>query len=230
MQSVPFLAWDYEICYYKSNYLFKECPMRGFFRSENPLFQFINHVVESAWLNMLWFFCCLPIITIGPATTALHYCCQKIANDEDEHLTLDFFHSFKVNFKQGALIGIFTTLAGIALVLDFLGLYDRFFTSPLWACVGVLFTLAGIAYLMILLWIYPLLAHFSNSTVLMVRNSLFLGVKYLPLTVIMALVYAAMAFLALQVSSAFMFLGVGSCALLNTIFINRILIGLEENE
>ena len=61
--------------------------MRSLIDPEGPVLQFITKIVYSVWLNLLWFICCIPIFTIGPATTALFYTCQKIARDEEGYVT-----------------------------------------------------------------------------------------------------------------------------------------------
>ena len=47
--------------------------MRNLFNLDGPLMQLINKVVYSVYLNILWFICCIPIVTIGASTTALFY-------------------------------------------------------------------------------------------------------------------------------------------------------------
>ena len=49
--------------------------MRSILDPDSPVLQFITKLVNSVWLNILWFVCCIPVITIGPATTALFYAC-----------------------------------------------------------------------------------------------------------------------------------------------------------
>ena len=48
----------------------------------------------SAYLNILWLICCLPIVTIGASTTALFYVTLKMAEDRERRLDRDVFPGF----------------------------------------------------------------------------------------------------------------------------------------
>ena len=45
---------------------------RSLFRPYGPVWNFLNHVTDVLGLSLLWCLCCLPVVTIGPATTALY--------------------------------------------------------------------------------------------------------------------------------------------------------------
>ena len=47
--------------------------MGNLFNLDGPVLQFINKLVYSVYLNILWFICCIPIVTVGASTTALFY-------------------------------------------------------------------------------------------------------------------------------------------------------------
>ena len=143
--------------------------MRSVFDPEGPILQFITKIVYSVWLNILWFICCMPIITIGPATTALFYSCQKMARDEEGYITRSFFHSFKENFRQGVFIGLIMTVLGGFLGFDAFVLLRLYKTSPFWAIVTAVFLVACAAWLLVSMWIFPLLAHFNNTTATMFK-------------------------------------------------------------
>ena len=78
--------------------------MSNLFNLDGPILQFINKIVYSVYLNILWFVCCIPIVTIGASTTALFYVTLKMAKNEEGNITKSFFHSFKDNLKQGTKI------------------------------------------------------------------------------------------------------------------------------
>lgn len=72
---------------------------------DNKIFQFVNKLVLSSWLTILWFFCSIPIVTIGAATTALYNVSLK--------LVLNLFPLFSrfdttilLTFKNSLLVGI----------------------------------------------------------------------------------------------------------------------------
>ena len=52
---------------------------------------------DLVFLNILTVLCCIPIITIGPAFTAMHYTLLKMHRDEEGGLLKTYFHSFFSN-------------------------------------------------------------------------------------------------------------------------------------
>jgi uncharacterized membrane protein YesL len=61
-------------------------------------------------LNLLYLLCCIPIVTIGPATCGLVYILRNFANEKPVFMVSDFFDAFKSNFKQGFALGILDIL------------------------------------------------------------------------------------------------------------------------
>ncbi|MCD8019992.1 MAG: YesL family protein [Clostridiales bacterium] len=92
--------------------------MGKLFDSTNPFWTAMGRIFDVFVLNCLWLLCCLPIITIGPSTTALFYSLFGIVRGEGGYVSKDFFKSFRMNIKQGMLLGIPLTLLGAFLALD----------------------------------------------------------------------------------------------------------------
>jgi len=69
-------------------------------------------------LNILWFVCSLPIITIGPSTNALFSVMLKIASGESVSVLKVFFKAFKTNFKQSLIVGAFSIFVLVSLYAD----------------------------------------------------------------------------------------------------------------
>ena len=51
--------------------------MRDLCNTDKPLFAVLTKLTYSAYLNILWLVCSLPIVTIGASTTALFYVAQN---------------------------------------------------------------------------------------------------------------------------------------------------------
>ena len=93
---------------------------------DKPWFSVLTKLTYSAYLNILWLICSLPIFTIGASTTALFYCTLKMAEDRDEGLTRMFFRAFRSNFKPATKLWLILLALGC-----FLGV-DGFVLSRLW--------------------------------------------------------------------------------------------------
>ena len=139
-------------------------------------------------LNALYLLFCVPIITIGPATAALHYVTLKYAADEEDRVWAPFIHSFKQNLKQGILVGLITTALGVFLAFDLYWIYQIVSAGGTFdKIVLVMVALACVLYLMGTAYIYPLLARYDNSIKQMFRTALVLAIRHLPATVCLAI-------------------------------------------
>lgn len=198
--------------------------MNRLFNPEGPLMQFITKITYSAYLNILWFICCIPIFTIGASTTALFYVTLKMAKNEEGNITRAFFHSFKENFKQGTTIWLILLIAGIILGFDGYTLYHMRFTNAFWTIITAIFIIVVVAYAIILMYIFPLLARFQNTTWAMFKNSIMIGMRFLLCTAIMAVIYFIMAIVVIRIFTPAIIFGEGLCALLCSYFLSNILL------
>lgn len=203
-----------------------------------PLMRLITKIVTSVYLNILWFLCSIPIVTIGASTTALFYVSQKLVRDEEGNVTKAFFRSFKENLKQATVIWLILLVLGIILGLDAYVLYHMRFQNAFWTVLTAIFVVAAVAYVIELMYIFPLLAHFENTTKAMFKNAIMIGMRFLLCTVLMFLIYAAMAYVTVFVFTPIVIFGEGLCAFLCSYLLSNILIqcemkveeGLDESE
>ena len=196
--------------------------MRGLLNPDNPVMHAIGLLGYSIYLNLLWFVCSIPIITIGASTTALYYACGKLVRGEGATLTKAFFSSFRKNFKQATIIWLIMLLVGAILGADGYILYRIRFNGVFWVIMTALFVGAAIVYGIVLLWIFPLVSRFFNTTPMMFKNSLAIGVRYAICTIITAGVYIIMGYLIINIFTPFMFLGVGACAMVSSALMRQI--------
>ena len=66
--------------------------------------QFFHDLFDLMVVNVLWMVCCLPIVTIGPATCGMYRVTLRLAREEGVHPIKDFFRGFRDNFKAGFLL------------------------------------------------------------------------------------------------------------------------------
>ena len=69
-------------------------------------------------LNLLWFICCIPIITVGPASCGMYSVLLKLARKEQTSTIKDFFRAFKENVKAGLIIGILVLVLVLVTIVD----------------------------------------------------------------------------------------------------------------
>ena len=92
--------------------------MSALFNLDNPFWRFMSKLGDMIMLTVVWLVCCIPIVTIGPATTAMYYVMLKLVRDLEGSVFKQYFKSFKENLKQGMIIGVIMTLLGAILLFD----------------------------------------------------------------------------------------------------------------
>ena len=122
---------------------------------------FLRVLCDLMVLNVLWLICCIPIITVGPATSALCCVSLKLARGEPTATVRTFFEALKQNFVQALLLGLIG-LAGFAVaVVDWLfALSQQGSLRTLYYVVGVIVSAVVLAYWA---WVFALNAGFENS-------------------------------------------------------------------
>lgn len=202
--------------------------MNNLLNPEGPVMQFITKIAYSAYLNILWFICCIPIFTIGASTTALFYVTLKMAKNEEGNITKAFFRSFRENFKQGTIIWLILLAVGVVLGFDGYTLYHMRFTNAFWTILTAIFIVAVVAYAIILMYIFPLLARFQNTTIAMFINSIMIGMRFLLCTAIMAVIYFIMILVVVRIFTPAIIFGEGLCAMLCSYMLSNILLLCQE--
>jgi len=97
--------------------------MRSFFDPDNTLFRFTSLVLDLFVLSLMWLVCCLPVVTIGPATAALYYSCAKCLRYRENGPYSNFWTSFKENLGTGILTTLLFLVIAIVLAIGVLYLY-----------------------------------------------------------------------------------------------------------
>lgn len=161
--------------------------MQGIFNLEGPLMSGLGKVCDLIWLNILTCICCIPIITIGPAMTALYYMTMKMVRGEEGYITQGYFKSFRENWKQSAILGIIIGVLGIVIVTDYIILFTM--SSEIKSYVLIAVLVVTVFLLMTCIYIYPLQARFVNTCKGTVKNAFILSITQLPRTIVMILVY-----------------------------------------
>lgn len=156
-----------------------------------PVSDLMARVWDLVILNWLFLLCCLPIVTIGPAMTALHRVMLQMVRRDDAYLVRDFFGAFKREFRQSLLIWLPMLL--IAAVL----LTDQLLILP--GVEGALRTALFLAslffevfWLVLLIYAFPLQARYDNPVRQTLKNAFLLGIWKFPQTILCAVIYLAL--------------------------------------
>jgi len=166
--------------------------MGNLFNMDNALFTFLGKICDVIFLSVVYALVCIPLITIGPANTAIYYATVKVIRRERGYLFREFFKSFKLNFKRASITGVILMLMYIIIAVD---IYAS------WRTVGSATSINSILFgiyiaIAILLtsftiYVFPVLSRFELKGKQLVKVVFFMSMKHLPFTILMLIIQVA---------------------------------------
>lgn len=147
------------------------------FSPDSKFMQVVGRVTDLILLNIVYLITCLPIFTIGAATTALYTMCFRLMREEYSGLIRSYFRAFRENFKQATIIWVILLVAVVPAL---------YYMGVLLAGEGVLryasflFILIAALGVMTASYVFPWISQFENQTAQAVKNALILSVSHLP--------------------------------------------------
>jgi uncharacterized membrane protein YesL len=169
------------VMYNTRKYRYGREDMNKLFDLNSPFMQFLSKAADLVILSFWWLICSLPIVTVGPASSALYYVALKLARKEDVRITSCFFKGFKDNFKQGLAYSFLFVILGVVLFLDYI--LTAGIEGLTGTLCGVSFFVLGVWTLCTMFYTYPLQAQFYNTVRQTLINAMILAARK-PLTTI----------------------------------------------
>lgn len=132
------------------------------FNINAPFWQFMNTLARFTALNLVYLLTLIPIVTIGPARTALYSTMFAYDEHDDIKLVNEYLKRFKREFKQGliAWIVVFVLAAAIIFGIAFWATWN---TNASYAPLIFLIA-AAVVVALFAEYVAPLQARFSNTT------------------------------------------------------------------
>ena len=165
------------------------------FDYDSGFMQFITLLSRLTLLNILWTVCCIPVVTAGAATAAQYYSAQKLF-EGDTHIFGNFRAGMRLYWRKSTIIWLFTALLSSAFLIGFYILTTA--VVPGQTILTSISALAFVTMLMILLWVYPVMIHFTGNLREIFFNAFVFTFMYAPITLIVAALYGLFAFLAFR--------------------------------
>ena len=153
----------------------------GIFDLEGPVFLAMAKLSKIAAINIVYCICCIPIITIGAATTALHDCvCVLIEDEDDSKIVRRFFRTFKRKFRGSTFLWLICLLVFVFLAVyqSVINRMDGIFYQSYQI---VLFVLC-ILFLFGFQYIFPMQAKFDMKSGEILKKAWMISVLALPWT------------------------------------------------
>lgn len=186
--------------------------MGEFLNLDNKFFQTLGKGVDCVCLSLLWLICAIPLafgiymavslkavilllpcivlaVPAGIATTALYYSVNKTIRHSRGYLWSSFWHSFRTNMKQGALVTLIVAAAAVLVSLDGYIMYQF---AKAGQKTGVLYVMFFVLALVIAAWalyVFSYMARFENTTKMILKNSALMAIGNLPKTFLALVIF-----------------------------------------
>lgn len=163
-----------------------EKPLRKVFNPDNLLWRIVSYGVDIVGLSLAWAFLCLPVITAGPATSALYYTVVKCFRQKEKRTFRIFWDSFKSCLKKGIIITLIAIPAAVLLAFGY-SVMKLNWSSTAGAVMFVAYYIALVVPIGIFVWLIALIARFDLKLKDAFRTAALLAFRHLPSTVIVVL-------------------------------------------
>lgn len=156
------------------------------FNYDAPFWKRMEKLYYIIVLNFVWLLFSLPIVTIGSSTAALYKTMFSLIRGEEIHAFKSFFQAFKHKFLKNTFVGII--LIGFSFVLIwghgfYLQLANNISNIFYYIYIFVVFL-----FIMFMIYIFPVIVVYDKNLMDSIRLSIFLSIKYLPFSFIMAVI------------------------------------------
>ena len=178
--------------------------------SDSLIFRIGNKVFDVIVVSLLWFVCCIPVITAGASTTALYDTVFRNIRQNRGYCYKGFFKCFKDNFKNTVQASIIFAILTVVSMWDIsLALSGGSVISGYQITFFILWILA----MTWAIWTFALTARFENNWKNTLKNGLLMFFAHLPVTLGMALIFALSAMLVWDIPVLIVVLPVGGMLL-----------------
>jgi uncharacterized membrane protein YesL len=208
--------------------------MHNLFNPDNPVMIILGKIWDLILMNICFVITSLPIFTIGASLTALYRTTISLKENDPEWVHTSYLKAFRKNFRQATFLWLILLAAGIFLTADLYVIYEvidpvyRWLQYPVWLLVILL--------LCIILFAFPLMSRYEESTGMLIQNAIRLAIGNFPTTILFLIIIMSLvdfAFhnpeLRILFFSLYLFIGNGAIAAFFSLFLDRIFERAEKN-
>lgn len=196
--------------------------MGNLFNMDNAFFRFMGKLFDVVALNFMFIIVCIPIVTIGPAISALYYASVKSIRRDRSYPVKEFFKAFKRDFRQSFIVGFILVLAAVIIYVDIRFVVD--FIKNDFTAMRYVYLVIGLVISFISVYIFPLISRFSLKISGLFKLSFYLAIRHL-LTTVVSIILLFGGFVLVYISAGLAMLFVPVLAnLLISIMMEKVLI------
>lgn len=146
---------------------------KGIFDMDKPFWRWLGKIPEIIGLSLCWYICCIPLITIIPASCALFDAVSRNLMMDDTGCFKRFFRSFIRELKQGIPLSILwiiiavVSVFGSMVMMELASQGDTFFSF-----FSIFYQITILMMVGYLGWLIPLQSRYKNSFISLHINAL----------------------------------------------------------
>ena len=143
----------------------------NFFDYDSPLSVAIRNLVELFVLNICFCLCCVPVVTVGAAVTALYQ--VFLSKNETGNVIGRFFSALRSNFLKATVIWLIILAVGVLLGASWIAVFTVSFPGR--GIFRILLIFCTVLYLSASGFAFALQARYENRLKQTLRNALIFG-------------------------------------------------------
>lgn len=148
---------------------------------DNVFFRGMGKIFDVVVLSIIFILSCLPIITIGPAITALYYSTVKSIRHDRSYPIKEFFRAFKRDFRQSFIVMLLTTILCLIVYADIKII--MYYSNLGFESLKFVYIIVALFVLFISMYAYPLISRFSLRLLNLFKLSFYLVIKHFIVTI-----------------------------------------------
>ncbi len=165
--------------------------MDKLFNADSGLMRALSKIFDIGMLTLIYLVFCVPVVTVGAATTSLYYVSAKVLRHNRSYVWREFWSSFKTNFVQSTIVWVITVIITLLLIVN-MQIVGATADSEkggylMGAYLAILFILLCIS-----CYVYPIISRFGTRLSQILRLSLYCAFRHFLHTIILLLILAAM--------------------------------------
>lgn len=159
------------------------------FSMDSGFARFMNFLWDLILVSVLWVVCSLPVVTIGTASTAAYYAMAKAVRRRNGTVLREFFHAFRLNFKQTAVFTLCYILVILFLLLD----CSYFYGNDTQGSLNFLYVFYAMIALVLahVQYLFPIVSRFNQTKFQHFRMATLLTFRHLLSSILLLMIFAA---------------------------------------
>ncbi len=162
--------------------------MGKFFDTENWLWRWIGRLPDLFALSLLWLVCCVPVVTVFPATIALYDSIARCVRGSEGGTYRRFFRTLKQELVRGILLSLLWFFLGFVLYCGYNAILDRGESNAV-SAFSLVYLVSMVIPFATLCWLVPLESRFQYGFWQLHRNAALVAFGHLPSTAAIAALF-----------------------------------------